>query len=191
MTSILFVGGVHGAGKTTISSLLAERLRACHVTAGQVIRETAGANYSVTTAPGNKSVSNVDANQELLLQGLDLCKARVGRGTIILDGHFSLLTSDESVSVIPLSVFRAIAPVGVLLVESESAEIHARLLSRDPDHAPSLSVLATLSVRERLHAQTVCADLEIPMEVVRGDGVSADSAKAVIPRLQRLLQGRT
>lgn len=191
MTSILFVGGVHGAGKTTISTLLAERLRAFHVTAGQLIRETAGAKHSVTTAPGNKAVPNVNANQKLLLQGLDLCKARVGRGPIILDGHFSLLTSDESVSVIPLSVFRAIAPVGVLLVESESVKIHTRLVSRDPDHVPSLAVLAVLSRRERLQAETVCADLGIPMEVVRGDGASADCAEAVIPRLQRLLEGRT
>lgn len=191
MTVILFVGGVHGAGKTTISTLLAERLRAFHVTAGQLIRETAGSNYSVTTAPGNKTVSNVDANQELLLQGLDLCKARVGRGTIILDGHFSLLSSDESVSVIPLSVFRAIAPVGVLLVESENAKIHARLVSRDPDHAPSVAVLAMLSLRERLQAETVCADLRIWLEVVRGDGVSVDSAESVVPRLERLLEGRT
>ena len=79
----------------------------------------------------------------------------------------------------------------MLLVESESAEIHARLLSRDPDHAPSLSVLAQLSDAERLHTQTVCADLGIPMEVVHGDGVSADDAEAVMPQLQHLLQGRT
>jgi adenylate kinase len=188
MNSILFVGGVHGAGKSTISALLAQRLPAFHVTAGQLIRETARADYFVTIAPGSKTVANVEANQQLLLRGLEFYKTRIGPGIILLDGHFSLLSADGDVSMIPVSVFRAIAPIGVLLVETESVEIHRRLLNRDADQVPSLAVLALLANRERVQAQAVSTDLGIPMEVVRGDG-PPDSADALIHRLQRLRRG--
>ena len=40
---IIFVGGVHGAGKTTISRLLADTLGVAHVTAGTLIQEQYGA----------------------------------------------------------------------------------------------------------------------------------------------------
>ena len=54
---IVFVGGIHGVGKTTVSRLLAELLPAKHVTAGALIRATAGAQENVTVgiAPGRCS----------------------------------------------------------------------------------------------------------------------------------------
>src|SRR2546425_12769037 len=53
-------------------------------------RETASAAHTVTVGVGDKAVPDVDANQTLLLRGLDLYRARIGVGPILLDGHFSL-----------------------------------------------------------------------------------------------------
>ena len=86
-------------------------LPASHVTAGGLIRENAG-NATVTVGAGNKAVPNVDANQLLLLRGLELYRARVDDKPILLDGHFSLLDANGEVVAIPLAVYESLATGG-------------------------------------------------------------------------------
>ena len=119
---IVFVGGIHGAGKTTVSRLLTGLLSASHITAGGLIRETASAAHTVTIGVGNKAVPDVDANQALLFAAL-LYRARIGSGPILLYGHFSLLDPGGTVIGIPLAVYEAIAPVAVLLVEAAAETV--------------------------------------------------------------------
>src|ERR1700723_873908 len=107
MNPVLFVGGVHGAGKTTICRQIALAIPAAHVTAGGLIREMGSA---AAANPTDKVVSDVDANQELLLQGLERYRARIGADPIVLDGHFTLLGPDETLTEIPVIVFQKIAP---------------------------------------------------------------------------------
>jgi hypothetical protein len=71
-------------------------LPASHVTAGGLVRENAG-NASVTVGAGNKAVPNVDANQLLLLRGLELYRPRVDDEPILRDPHFSLLDANGEV----------------------------------------------------------------------------------------------
>jgi adenylate kinase len=168
MDRIVFVGGIHGAGKTTLSRRVASLLSASHVTAGAMIRENAQAGTVVTTGRANKAVPDVDANQELLLRGLALYRARVA-GPILLDGHFSLLRPTGEVVPIPLTVFRSIAPSAVLLVQADKAVVRRRLVERDGS-APPLETIALLAEREEASARTVCRDLRIPLSLARGDG---------------------
>jgi Mg-chelatase subunit ChlI len=53
--AMVFVGGIHGVGKTTISRALAALLPAAHVTAGSLIRETASPAHRVTVGIGDKA----------------------------------------------------------------------------------------------------------------------------------------
>jgi adenylate kinase len=165
MNPVLFVGGVHGAGKTTICRQIALAIPAAHVTAGGLIREMGSA---AAANPTDKVVSDVDANQELLLQGLERYRARIGADPIVLDGHFTLLGPDETLTEIPVIVFQKIAPRAALLVQTEVSVIHARLLERD-GRAPSVALLSRLIHHERTHSQAVCAKLGIPLLAVRGD----------------------
>jgi adenylate kinase len=66
---ILFVGGVHGSGKTTICRLIAEAYPAVHVTAGALICEAADASHIVTVGAQDKAVPDVDANQAVVAEG--------------------------------------------------------------------------------------------------------------------------
>ena len=50
---IVFIGGIHGAGKTTVSRLLAGLLSASHITAGGLIRETARIEADVIVVGGS------------------------------------------------------------------------------------------------------------------------------------------
>jgi adenylate kinase len=188
MNPTIFIGGVHGAGKTKFSKDLAPLLGASHVTASGLIRETASTSDTVTVGIGGKAVPDVDANQLLLLRGLELLKARIGSGPVLLDGHFVLLDATGEVAEIPLAVYEAIAPVAVLLVEADAKTIHARLLERDGE-APSVATLANLIVRERAHANEVCARLGLPLWDVAGDVASGSASAIAASRLQSLLGG--
>jgi adenylate kinase len=177
MNPIVFVGGIHGVGKTTLSRLVAERLSASHVTAGGLIRETASASHIVTVGIGNKAVPDVDANQELLLRGLERYRSRVA-GPILLDGHFSLLDQSGKVVEIPMTVYEAIAPVAVLLVEADDHVVRERLIERD-GAAPPMTAISLLAERERACAEAVGSGLRIPILSSRGDThrhLAADSA---------------
>src|SRR5258708_2323090 len=121
MSVTIFVAGIHGAGKSTICRELARLLGAFHATAGDLIRANANATTEVTV--GVKAVPNVDANQ-LLLRGLAVYRAR-NTGLLLLDGHFVLLKPDRAIAEIPVTVYEAIAPVAVLLVEADAVTIHS------------------------------------------------------------------
>jgi adenylate kinase len=188
MNSIVFVGGSHGAGKTTVSRLLAVELSASHVTAGALIREVASPAHTVTMGVGNKAVPDVDANQELLLRGLDLYRARIGSGPILLDGHFSLLNFDGVIVKVPAVIFEAIAPVAVLLVEADDSVVHERLIKRDGE-APSMTTISLLAESERACAKAISAHLRILMLIARGDAEPEAAAEAAASRLRAIIAG--
>jgi hypothetical protein len=71
-----------------------------------------------------------------------------------------------------MAVYEAIAPVAVLLVEAEHRIIHDR--KRDGE-APPVSTMSKLAARERECAQTVCAELRIPMWTVSGDAMPEEA----------------
>jgi adenylate kinase len=169
---IIFVGGIHGAGKTTVSRRLAATLSASHVTAGTLIRESATFESS-STQTANKTVSDVNSNQELLLRGLARYRGTV-TGALVLDGHFSLIHSSGVPVAIPMAIYIAIAPIAIVLIESDSQIVHSRLLQRDGT-APPAATISSLSECERANAHSVSEILKIPMFLVRGD-IPADEA---------------
>ena len=128
--SIVFVGGIHGCGKTTISQHIAVLLRAAHVTASELIR-TAGSVEPTFRTDVDKKVTQADINQALLLRSLHDYRTRCNRAVILLDGHFSLLDRLGAVTRIPVEVYEAIAPVAVLLIEADARVIQKRLTKRD------------------------------------------------------------
>lgn len=183
MSVTVFVAGIHGAGKSTICRELARLLGAFHAAAGDLIRANANATTEVTV--GVKAVPNVDANQLLLLRGLAVYRAR-NTGLLLLDGHFVLLKPDRAIAEIPATVYEAIAPVAVLLVEADAVTIHSRLLERDKT-APPVATITDLAIQERAHAQRVCGELKIPLWAVPGDGATDQAAVDSASRIRAVL----
>jgi adenylate kinase len=189
MNELVFVGGIHGVGKTSISRRLAEMLPAVHVTAGTLIRDTASSGHIVTVGVGNKAVPDVDGNQELLLRGLASFRIRIGaKQPLLLDGHFCLLDPSGNVTEISLDVFAAMEPAAVLLVTAEPETVRARLMQRDAA-SPPLDVIAQLSNREKTRAVEVVTALAIPMWSVRGDVELEVAARSAAGHLRSCLTG--
>ena len=184
---VVFVGGVHGSGKSTLSRLLAEIVPAAHVTAGALIREASAPGYVVTVGAQDKAVPNVDENQAVLLRGLRAYRDRTPRDgrLLLLDGHFTLLDAQGQVVEVSSDVFKAIAPVAVLLVEANARMVHERLAARATD-APSLEIIERLAERERRRATATSEGLGVPLWTLAGDGIPEQAAHGVVSRLRGL-----
>jgi adenylate kinase len=187
---IVFVGGVHGAGKSTLSRYLAEALPASHVTAGGLIREAASPGHVVTVGAQDKAVPDVDANQAVLLRGLVAYQARTIRDArpLLLDGHFTLMNQARVIVPVPAAVFAAIGPVAVVLVEADATVVHERLAARAPE-APSVDVIVRLTEREREQATATAEALKVPIFLLAGDGFVEQEGQRVMVSLRRLVGG--
>jgi adenylate kinase len=185
---IVFVGGVHGSGKTTICRLLVDSLPVAHVTAGALIREAADPAHVVTVGAQDKAVPDVKANQDVLLRGLSAYRARMGPEPILLDGHFALMDPSGCLVDVPSAVFADIAPVCILLVEADAHTVHKRLSARAAD-GPSVTLIRELGERERARATETAVALKIPLWLLAGDGEAGQSAAEAAAYLRPLLGG--
>jgi adenylate kinase len=174
---LYFMGGAHGVGKSTLASMLADRSGADHVSAGTLIRHA-----SASARPeGDKTVGDVDGNQEILLSALSLWPRR--EQGLILDGHFCLLGLGDTISPIPLAVFERMTPRGFILVEAAPETVVQRLNARDGKrYDPCL--VAELIRRERDHAELMSDRLKVPMHRYES-GTPVDEVVAFLSSLGR------
>lgn len=155
---LIFVGGIHGAGKTTLCRKLAETIDATHYSAGQLIQD-----WLTTESPSHKPVESVDGNQRALVAAVD--EIRLSHGTVLLDGHFTLLTSRGGISEIPIKVFKTLQPVVLLLLDTQPREVVTRLRARDGIEYDE-SLFSEFRDREISHAKAVSRTLGVRLEVL-------------------------
>jgi adenylate kinase len=157
--------------------VLADRSGAEHVSAGTLIRHASASARS----EGDKIVGDVNGNQEILLSALSIWP-RQEKG-LILDGHFCLLGSEDTISPIPFAVFERMAPCGFILVEAPLETIVQRLNARDGKrYNPRL--VAELILRERDHAQLTSQRIKVPMYRYES-GTPVDEVVAFLSALGR------
>ncbi len=151
---IFFIGGVHGSGKSTLCRHLAAQLGVDHVTASELLRFVPG------SCDTTKAVHDVEANQIRLLAALE-GRVQTGRA-MILDGHFCLLGRNQQIETIPESVFAAIQPIAMVLVEASAEEILGTLHHRG-SLGFSLGLMRDLLLIERQRALQISAHLAKPL----------------------------
>jgi adenylate kinase len=95
MPPLVFIGGIHGSGKTTHSRKIAIQIGIQHLSAGELISTWRN------RCSDHKIVSDVESNQEILVAAF----RQHANGPCILGGHFCVLDDDGEVSDIPLEVF--------------------------------------------------------------------------------------
>jgi hypothetical protein len=150
-----FIGGTHGAGKSTLGAKVGS-MAACEIAkASDLIRFA-----RFPGDPTGKAVADVEANQRRLLAALRARSLQTER--LLLDGHYCLWNLAHVPVQIPLQTFRDIGPSSLILVEEIPATIKERLDKRDgADH--KVDAIERLVDCEKAHAAAVAKDLGVPL----------------------------
>ncbi len=125
MGKIIFIGGIHGVGKTLMCKRLEERKPVSHYSAGQLIMELKDEKLDGT----DKTVKDINGNQDLLISAIE--KYVSTDSLALLDGHFCLLNANNEVKRIPIETFRRIAPRAIIVLFDSVENILRRISGRD------------------------------------------------------------
>ena len=162
MMRTLFIGGVHGVGKSTACAQVANDLSCLHVRASDLIRQ----ERSNAIAKNGKLVEDVNGNQELLQQGFDRLKSSTTAQFILLDGHYALRDSATKIQLLPVTIFQELRLSGLVCLENDPSVIVKRIKARDGSSI-SIEDVSELQKAELEHAQTVSKALSLPLSMLR------------------------
>lgn len=167
---VLFVGGVHGVGKTTLCEHYVETHGVMHKSSGQLIKE-----MRHSSAPtSSKAVNDIHANQRLLIDAVK--RIRSAGKTLLLDGHFALLDTHHNPKPLSTEVFSALGIDSVAVVFDTPKAIASRLAARD-GHGMLAKDIETLQEMELLRAAQVARELCVPfVKIKSADTVSFEAA---------------
>lgn len=156
---IIFVGGIHGVGKSTLCKESATSKKIQYVSASDIIRQ-----YK-TIQLKDKSVQKcqINKNQDLLLHGIKLIK--MDNTILLLDGHFILFDEDNIPSKIPIDTFKKIQPACIIIIVDDPKKIAFRLLERDKKKY-SIELLNKMQDDELRYASDIANTLNIPISKV-------------------------
>jgi adenylate kinase len=157
---LVFVGGVHGVGKSTVCAEVAVRLGLPMHSASAVIR----AEKRRAIPEQGKSVADVDGNQQLLIAGVRKL-LELSPGIQLLDGHFTLRSTTGKIECISVSVFEQLGIRHVVCIQDAAPSILMRLTQRD-GCSGSLEEITALQEAELQHADFVAKHLGVQLQVM-------------------------
>ena len=153
MKNIIFVGGIHGVGKSTLCKEACKTLKFEYLSASGLLKWA-----EVNNNKKNKEVENLDRNQDMLINGLINF---VNSGDIyMLDGHFCLLNKKKSICKIPISTFESINPLAIITITEEISTILSRLKERD-EISYDYNLLNEMQKLEIEYAKEIAKHLDI------------------------------
>lgn len=162
---IVFVGGVHGVGKTTLCTKLSAQTGFTHYAASQLIKSLKAASIS----SDSKNVANIASNQNILLEALRAVK----ESEILLDGHFTILDSSGKPQPIGAKIFEEIAPSLLIMLWDDPGVIHERLRVRDGNKLGVAADIERHQNNEVSQARIVATALGVELHIVKTDDFAA------------------
>lgn len=152
---VIFVGGVHGVGKSTCCQQVSEQTGLQWFTASALIQ----AERQTAITGTSKSVLNPDSNQDLLVRAVgEYIAAKDTK--IILNGHFTLLKTNGEIVTIEPNVFSKLGVEKLVVLRDDPVAICNRLKERDKRDW-SLPFITTHQEAEIAHAYAVASFLHI------------------------------
>jgi adenylate kinase len=155
MRQIIFAGGIHGVGKSTLCRDIASALSIGYLSASELLKWN-----DINDDIKNKKVLDIPDTQRRLLEGLQTNVDSGGR--YILDGHFCLFNMEGLVIPVPITTFELIDPICLILVTGDVTDIQAALEKRD-ERAYDNIKLFELQEKEIFHAQEIATHLNISL----------------------------
>ncbi|MCY4263064.1 MAG: AAA family ATPase [Candidatus Dadabacteria bacterium] len=169
--AVLFVGGVHGVGKTSLCRKVSKLGGYRHISASFLIR--IGQEKDIQ---GKKEVENVVKNQLILLQNLKIAKAEYPR--VLLDGHFTLINDRNEIEPVNVQIFDAMNPRELVLIKGFPSKIVDRL--KDRDHKKwDISFVKEFQAAEEKHAQYVSEQIGVPLHIFDNHITPSSLARAI------------
>lgn len=182
--SLVFVGGIYGSGKSTLSRTLGGQLEVPVFTASELI-----GHRGVGAGAAAKAVVSVTGNQAVLVSAI-LEKFSSGLRTILLDGHFCVPNQRVQIEEVSTEVFRAICTRACVLIDADINVACQRLKQRDGFEYP-MDFLAELALREERQAVKVASDLGVPFLRHDPDQELGALAAQLRVTLERAQKGRS
>lgn len=158
---MIFLGGVHGVGKTSMCVGLPEKFGLRVISASAIIRS----EREYPSSDLRAAVSNVGGNQGLLISGVRRLAADAP-GRYLMDGHFALRTLAGNIEGIDADVFKAMGVNGLICLYDDPAAIALRLADRD-GATHDASAISELQSAELRSAESVSRSLQLRLKVVR------------------------
>lgn len=157
---IVFVGGSHGAGKSTLCMELARQYNVAHVTASALIR-------AQSMLAASRVIPDVRSNQELLIAAIE--EQGIGENATLLDGHFCLFESQFNIREVPVSTFDTISPRAIVFVYCAPDLIVSRIRARDRTSIIPIDAIRSLQSTEYRRAKCVSKRLQCDMFTICSD----------------------
>ncbi|WP_170287008.1 ATP-binding protein [Paenibacillus faecis] len=175
MDNIIFIGGIHGVGKTTLCNKLSHQLQLESHSASKII-----SNMKKQNLPSNKLIPNININQAFLIEGLNQLETE--KHWMILDGHFCLLDGKKNISKISEAVFKVIKPAALIVITDSVKNIASRLKNRD-DEEYDLKFLKQFQNEETAYARHIAKKFSIPIYIFNSSDESSSSLIQFITNL--------
>jgi adenylate kinase len=151
---IIFVGGIHGVGKSTFSNSLASRINARHFSASDLILMIK--KVKITK---NKRVYDIHGDQDILLNAIN---ENLKEGMLyIIDGHFCLINKNGEISKVPEQTYKSISPMAIVMLYDEPSNIYDRLDKRDNEKY-SFEFIKAFQEQELNYSKYIADNFGIP-----------------------------
>ena len=161
LSNVVFIGGVHGVGKSTICQHICRELNMEYLSASELLKWK-----DINEDEKNKKVEDIPFTQNRLITGL---KNRLQEDkSYLLDGHYCLLNKDNEVVNISLDTFNQINPITLILILGNVKEIKKRLENRD-NKPYEYELLEHLQNSELTYAKFLSEVLNLPLYIGKSD----------------------
>jgi len=151
---IIFIGGVHGVGKTTLCTKLCDSMNMKHYSASDLIKKISNIKFSE-----DKKVKGIEKNQDTLITAVN--NYIDPESFCFLDGHFCLLNEHGKVIEIPIPTFTELKPAAIVVLKGNPESIFLRMKNRDGNEM-DVEDISIFQEKELEYSQRISKLLEIP-----------------------------
>ena len=166
MNKIIFISGIHGVGKDYIANIIKEYSKINVYSASDLIKK-----YSEISTDINKKVLNIEANQQNLINSIDMF---VKDKLFILLGHFCLFDKHYNIKKIDREIFFKLNLEKIIVIIDDIDNIQFRLKKRD-NLFFTTELLGKFQNTEVRYANEIASMLNIPILKINNDDKNYDS----------------